>query len=150
MSFVRLIFILLGSFALLVCSYSSLKAQGIKETSEVEERIRQFFMNEDTDKLQGLLTEESRIFLSLESVKSVKGFFSPGQTLLIFREFFAANEPLNLKLESRADDDPSSLFFIQVLLTFKDRNSKIGTINLHFTFMRENGFWKLKEAKEAG
>ena len=123
--------------------------QGIKDKSTVETQLKDLFKHEDVEKLKPFLAENSRIFLSLEKIKNAKGFFSTEQTLLIFKEFFTDISTLDLNLESSARD-PSSPLFMKISLTFKDKTSKIGTVDVSFTFIKEDSYWRIKEIRETG
>lgn len=133
-----------------LCCYFSGQCQ--EETADrsasIEAQLRYAILNRDAQRLKPLFTENSRIFLSLSIIKDAKGFFSADQTILIFKEFLAGISILDLNLES-TPGEPSSLF-IKTSLTFKDRYSKISSIVLTFTFIKEKSSWKIKEIREAG
>ncbi len=136
-------------FIIFLLTSSILCAQNIENEKSVEERIKIFFENEDINALRPLLADDGRVFLSLEKIKNVKGFFSANQALLIFKEFFALSTILDFA-QTSIMSGPSSPLFINARITFKDTDARISTLAVSFALAKRNGSWKIKEIKEAG
>jgi hypothetical protein len=132
----------------LSCSFSnSLSDQDPAYKDDISMVLQDFFKTGDISKIRPLLAEETRIFLSLDKIKSAKGFFSAHQTLLIFKDFFQHNNTVSVQVQS-SQEAGSSPFTIKASLIVRDVNAKIKAIDLNITLQKQAGFWKIKEIKE--
>ena len=132
------------------CLFSSaLPDQASIDKDDIPQILENFFKTGDISQIRPLLAEEARIFLSLEKVKSAKGFFSAHQTLLIFRDFFQHNNAVSVRIES-SQEVGSPPLTIKASLIVRDINSKINAIDLSITLQKQADFWKIKEIKETG
>ncbi len=132
----------------LYCSFSSpLSDQDSAHEDDISMLLQNFFKVGDISKIRPLLAEETRIFLSLDKIKTAKGFFSAHQTLLIFKDFFKHNTTVSVQVQSDQKAG-SSPFTIKASLMVRDINTKIKEIDLNITLQKQAGFWKIKEIKE--
>lgn len=148
-AFIALILALSFSVSL-NCSFSSpLSDQDSANNNEddISMILQNFFKTGDISKIRPLLAEETRIFLSLDKIKSAKGFFSSHQALLIFKDFFKHNTTVSAQVQS-SQKAGSSPFTIKASLIVRDINTKIKEIDLNITLQKQAGFWKIKEIKE--
>lgn len=130
-------------------SSTGISNQDSSNHDDISTILQEFFKSGDISKIRPLLSEEGRIFLSLDKIKNAKGFFSAHQTLLILREFFQQNNTVSVQIESNQGLGSPPLT-LKTSLIVRDKNSKIYALNLHLTLQRQADSWKIKEIKETG
>jgi len=112
--------------------------------------LAEAFREEDAEALRPLLKGEHKLQVVSPSLGLRKGYYSPDQILLIFRDLFRTRTTVEFRFEPRdpsRPEDPQELTAVGHW-TFRQAPPTDRRVTLVLTLVQRTGGWDLRELRE--
>jgi hypothetical protein len=112
--------------------------------------LAEAFREEDAEALRPLLQGEHKLYVVSPSLGLRKGYYSPDQIFLIFRDLFRTRTTVEFRVAPRDSSPPDEPRELTVVgrWTFRQARSAERRTTLVITLAQRSGGWDLRELRE--
>ncbi|MFQ5767842.1 MAG: hypothetical protein ACE5ID_07660 [Acidobacteriota bacterium] len=121
--------------------------QGPVRLDGAVQTIQSAFRRGEASRLRSLLPREGRIYLSVPSLTSGRGYFSAGQCESILAEAFRRHPPQDFRTDPPQQEEDGRAT-LQGHMKVTGRRGKTVSLILHFLLSQEDEVWYLREIRE--
>lgn len=141
---------LIASLAILLLAGASAPSSVARDLSRTRDTVQAAFGAGSASRLRPLLPPAGRIFLSLPSLDSRRGYVSPDQCFYLLDELFGRFPVQSFSLAA-ADTGKHSenRHRARGRLVVRLREGTTRTLDIHFLLSHEEGVWRLREIRES-
>ena len=112
------------------------------------EQIERAFRGGDSNALRGLLPQESKVLVGLESFARPRGYYSRDQVVRILRQIFDASESTRFQFDrERGDLSRGSIYYVPAAWSLRG-SGPVQQCRLQFMLRKEGPTFVIREMKE--